>query len=210
MNIINFLKSLLAGVAISIAAVAYLSVEHNVIGGVLFGVGLISIYLFDWNLYTGKCCYLPQDIKRFAPITILALIGNLFGTVATGYIIRLSGLSIVEKAETALVSKLDHTLLESFILAIFCGILMSVAVLGYKRQKDDFGRSIIIILPITVFIIAKFEHVVANMFYISLANSWRADTALFTLICAVGNAVGCIIIPTCEKLMKKSTTKNAV
>ncbi len=207
---INLLKSILAGMAISIAATAYLSVENSALGGVLFGIGLITIYMFGWNLYTGKCCYLPESVKINLPITAIAFAGNLIGTAITGYALRLCGLQIVEKAQQALSSKLAHTYIESFVLAIFCGILMSIAVLGYKLQKDDFGRALIIILPITVFIVAKFEHVVANMFYISLANAWGQKTVVFTIICAVGNAIGCCLIPVCQKIIaaKSNATLN--
>ncbi len=198
---IYLMKSMLAGMAISIAATAYLSVENSVLGGVLFGVGLITIYMFGWNLYTGKCCYLPESVRANWTVTAVALLGNFFGTAITGYALRLCNLAIVEKAQNIISTKLAHTYFETFVLAIFCGILMSIAVLGYKLQKDDFGRSIIIILPITVFIVAKFEHVVANMFYISLANEWGAKTAVFTIICAVGNAFGCCLIPLCQKVI---------
>ncbi len=204
MSINNLIKSILAGIAISIAGTAYLSVDYSFVGGLLFGVGLITIYMFDWNLSTGKFCYLPQDIKKYFPISVMAFFGNLIGTVATGYILRFSGLSIVDKATTALTAKLDHSYIESFILAIFCGIMMSIAVLGYKKQSDDFGRAVIILLPITVFIVAKFEHFVANMFYISLVNKWNINTITFIIICAVGNILGCCIIPLSNKVLAKN------
>ncbi len=202
MNKTNLIKSILAGMSISIAATVYLSVDNSIVGGVLFSVGLLAIYLFEWNLYTGKCCYLCSDFKKTLPVTAMAFIGNVIGTVTIGYALRLCNLSIVEKASYTLDSKLSHTYIESFVLAIFCGIMMSIAVLGYKKQSDDFGRAIIIILPITVFIVAKFEHVVANIFYISLANEWNLNALIFILICGAGNAIGCNIIPFCQCLTK--------
>ncbi len=202
MNIQNTIKSILAGMSISIAAVAYFSVENAVVGGLLFSVGLLTIYLFEWNLYTGKCCFILENQKKNLLIAFNALFGNLLGTFLTGWAIRGSGLSIIEKAVKTVDVKLAHTSMESFILAIFCGIMMSIAVLGYKKQKDDFGRFIIIALPITVFIIAKFEHVVANMFYISLANKWSLDTLIFIFICAAGNMLGCLVIPFTNRIIK--------
>ena len=203
MNIKIFVKSLLAGLAISLSAAIYLSVENIIIGGLLFSIGLLSIYLFDWSLYTGKACYFVDDVKHYTPIIICTFIGNLIGTVATGYLLRISGLTyIVEHAVESVNHKLDHSQLQYFILAIFCGICMSIAVLGYSKQKDDFGRFIIILLPITLFIVAKFEHVVANMFYLSISNKWSLETVVFLLICALGNLVGCSIIPLCNKVIK--------
>ncbi len=203
MSIESALRSILAGVAIGIAGVVYLSVESTLVGGVLFGIGLLTIYMFDFNLYTGKCCYIVDNPKKYIPITITAFLGNLVGTAIVGYTMRLSGSPVVEYVRYSLDSKLSHTLLESFILAIFCGLIMSIAVLGYKKQTSDFGRTIIVMLPVTVFIVSKFEHVVANMFYVSLDNYWNVDTVIFIVICALGNMLGCSILPAFNKMLPK-------
>ncbi len=195
----NMLKSILAGFSISFAGVAYLCVDSSLIGSLLFSVGLLAIYLFDWNLYTGKCCFIPSNAKSYLPICLVAFIGNLIGTVLVGYALRLTNLDIINRAAQVLSPKLSHSYIETFVLAIFCGVMMSIAVLGYKTQKDDFGRYIIVVLPIVIFILAKFEHVVANMFYISLANYWNLETIVFIAICAVGNMLGCCIIPFIHK-----------
>ncbi len=205
MNGINLLKSLMAGLAVSLGATAYLSVEFNVIGGTLFSVGLLAIYLFDWNLYTGKCCYLPESPKTYVPIVIMAFFGNLIGTAVIGYVFRFVGLSVVERAEYMVTAKLGNSYLNSFILAIFCGILMSIAVLGYRKQSDDFGRALIVALPIIGFVVAGFEHVIANMFYVSLANMWSIQSVFFILACGAGNAVGCSLIPLSLKLTTKAS-----
>ncbi len=78
------LKSILAGVSISLAGVAYLSVDNSVVGSVLFSMGLLVVYLFDWNLYTGKCCFIPTDTQTYLPIALVAFAGNLIGTALTG------------------------------------------------------------------------------------------------------------------------------
>ncbi len=198
----NLVKSILAGVSISVGGVIYITLGSSILGAFLFSIGLFTIYMFDWNLYTGKCCMLPQSFTIYTPITIIALVGNIMGTVVMGYVVRLSGLSLEDYAREMVAHKLEHTTLEYFILSIFCGILMSIAVLGYKQQKDDFGRFIIIALPITIFIVAKFEHVIANAFYISLADFWNQDTVVFTAVCAIGNMIGCSIICGLKRLFQ--------
>ncbi len=195
MTLTNLSKSIFAGLAVSMAATAYLSVEDSIVGGVLFSLGLLAIYLFDWNLYTGKCCYFVDNPKKNSPIILYAFVGNLIGILIFTYALNLAGLTVHEKALEYVQYKLSNTYIESFIRAIMCGIAMSIAVLGYKKQKDDFGRFIIVALPITVFIVAKFEHVIANFYYISLSGSWSLDSFIFILICAVGNLIGCSIIP---------------
>ena len=44
-----------------------------------------------------------------------------------------------------------------------------------------------------VFILAGFEHCVANMFYFSVANLWSLRTVLYLLVMTAGNMVGGLI-----------------
>ena len=195
-------KSILAGMAISLAGVFYLSAENTLIGGALFSIGLLTIYLFDWYLYTGKCCYVVDNPKNNSLIVLISFFGNFIGAFLTATILRFSGLHILDTVQEVVKGKLSYSYLETFILGIFCGVMMCIAVLGYAKQKDDFGRFIIIFLPITTFIVAHFEHVIADMFYISLANAWSLKSVIFILICGAGNLVGCSIIPMLTKLTK--------
>ena len=193
----------MAGICIGIGGVIYLTTEDHVVGGVLFSLGLLTIYSFGFNLYTGKCCTFLENPKKNIMLILNSLIGNFIGTALVGYTLRLSELSIIEKSVEAVEGKFSHSLLATFILAIFCGIMMSIAVLGYKKQTSDFGRFIIIALPVTIFIAAKFEHSIADMFYISLANKWSISALIFILVCAAGNFVGCNIISVAEKITSK-------
>ena len=48
----EFLKSILAGIMISIGCMVFLSCENKYIGSFLFSIGLITVVVFDLNLYT--------------------------------------------------------------------------------------------------------------------------------------------------------------
>ena len=54
----DFALSILAGIAINIGCVIFLSIENKVIGAVLFAVGLLTVLAFGLNLFTGKAPYL--------------------------------------------------------------------------------------------------------------------------------------------------------
>ena len=198
----KLIKGILAGMSIALAGTFYLSVDNPVIGGVLFSLGLLTICIFGWDLYTGKCCYWIDNPKQNTLILVTSFFGNFIGTYLTALLLRLSGLEIVDKVISIVEHKYSNSYPQTFILAIFCGILMSIAVLGYTKQKDDFGKFIIILLPITCFIIAKFEHVIANMYYLSLANNWTVESFIFLAICAIGNLIGCSLIPFTNILLK--------
>ena len=56
----------------------------------------------------------------------------------------------------------------------------------YKEKNHIAG----IFFCVPVFILAGFEHSIANMFYLSLAGEWGADALRITAIALVGNAIG--------------------
>lgn len=52
-------RSALSGVMIAIGGYAFLGCENRVVGAILFTVGLITITLFGFDLYTGRIGYFP-------------------------------------------------------------------------------------------------------------------------------------------------------
>lgn len=71
-------------------------------------------------------------------------------------------------------------------LAVGCGAMMFLAVDSYRRSQSW----LFVILPIVIFILSGFEHSIANMFYLSLADAWDWDALRITLLAIAGNAVG--------------------
>ena len=74
---------------------------------------------------------------------------------------------------------------------VFCGVLMYIAVDNYKSKGSMLGTFICV----PVFILAGFEHSIADMFYFSSAMMWNMDSFLFTLAILFGNMIGCCLIP---------------
>ena len=189
------IKAFLAGIMISIGGTIYLSLENKIIGAFLFSIGLFMICVNGYNLYTGKIGYIIERKKGFVTELIITLIGNFIGTVSSGLVLSKTRIysSIKEVAEKICTIKINDNLLSIFILSLFCGMLMYLAVDLYKR-KTDTGRYLGIFLGVTVFILAGFEHCVANMYYFTVADMWEGKTLLYVLIMILGNSVGSIII----------------
>ena len=164
----SWLKSILAGLFIGIGGIAYLSVENKVVGAALFAVGLFTICTLGYNLYTGKLCYILDSDKKGSYLVWLIQIwvGNLIGTAIAGYGMRLtrSGAALAEKAQTLCDTKLNDSVWSIFILAIFCNLLIYIAVENYKNNPHPLGKYMGIMMGVIVFIVAGFEHCVANMF----------------------------------------------
>jgi nitrite transporter NirC len=123
------------------------------------------------------------------------LLGNIVGIGFVGLLFRFAGIqSVIDAAETLRLAKLDHLWYETLILAIFCGMMMYVGVQGYKAMKLDIMKVLIVILAVTIFILSKFEHSIANMLYFFLGNTWSLQAILFTGLWIVGNGIGAVIL----------------
>ena len=200
-NLKILVRAILAGIMISIGGTIYLSLENKMLGAFLFSIGLFAICTNGYNLYTGKIGYVIENKIKYLLELLLTLLGNVIGTVSCGYLLSLSriGTNLREKAQLICEIKLNDNLLSIFILAVFCGIIMYLAVDLYKKL-NDFGKYMGIFLGITVFILAGFEHCVANMYYFSAADMWSWKTVFYVLVMVLGNSIGSIILALGNKI----------
>jgi formate/nitrite transporter FocA (FNT family) len=182
-------KSVLAGVLITISAMVYLTIG-GVVGAILFTVGLMIILNLNLSLFTGKAGLVVQN-----KIGILDLLeiwaGNLIGTgiAAFGILLTPQGQSLMGKAQEIMVLRSENGTLVNFIYGIFCGILMFSAVEIYNKTKNP----VFIVFPVSVFILCGFNHCVADMAYYWLSNT---IVGFWTIVpTTLGNFVGCSLIP---------------
>lgn len=203
-NIEILIKSILAGIMIGIGGTIYLSLDNKIVGSILFAIGLFIIVVYSFNLYTGKIGYLINNFnKKYIRELIITLIGNLIGTFFVGFILKYTRIytMISEKAKTLADIKLNDTLISILILSFFCGILMYLAVNTYKEVKD-IGKYLAVFLGVIVFILCGFEHCIANMYYFSVSSTLSLNTLLYLLVMILGNSLGGILIPLCNKVIK--------
>ncbi len=196
----EFLFAVLAGVAISIGCVVYLSVSNAVAGSILFSIGLLAVLGFKLNLFTGKAPYLIKNDIKYAGFTFLVWLGNFTGTALTAFCIHFTKINgkIIEKCTTLALGKVNDGLISLFILGIFCGIMMYIAVDTFINQgtEKNFSSTVTVIFSVSVFILAGFEHSVADMFYFMLSlpiKQWIIPLLVITLGNVVGGNAFCFI-----------------
>lgn len=207
----SFLYSILAGVSISIGGVVFLSLDNKVTGAIFFSLGLFAVCTFGFNLFTGKVGYLFENKPSYLLFLLQVWVGNLIGALLTGNLIRATRINgIAEKAKGLCDTKLNDSLLSIFILAVFCNILMFIAVDGFKTNQHEIGKYIGVFMGVIVFILCGFEHCVANMFYFSVANVWSGKTILYLIVMTLGNACGGVLIPLARQLQNKTVEKEVV
>lgn len=202
----TFAYGVLAGICIAIGGTVFLSSDNKVVGAVFFTAGLFTICTFGFNLFTGKVCYVFERDKDYAIDLPIMWLGNLCGAWLTAALESLtrSGPALTEKALKLAETKLNDSVLSIFILAIFCDILIFIAVDGFGKNPHELGKYLSLFFGVIVFILCGFEHCVANMYYFAMAGVlFKGKTLLYVLVMTLGNAVGGVCFPLVRKWKEK-------
>ena len=204
------LLAIAAGMSISLGGAVYLTSTNKILGAFLFSVGLCTILVFKFKLFTGVVGYIPNNKPVYIIEVVITWIGNLLGTF--GFATLMSFTRISEKLNEAAVSSTDTKLADGpvslIILGIFCGLLMFIAVDTYKKYIDTkpFNAVFMEVMCVTVFILAGFEHSIADMYYFAAAGRYLESFSVLGLV-TVGNAIGGMLIPVIYKI-SGALTKN--
>ena len=199
------ISGFLAGVSISLGGTVYLLCDSKIVGAVLFSVGLFTICAFGFHLFTGKVCYVFDSDRSYALSLPLIWMGNLLGALVSGVLLLETRLApaLIEKAAAVCAVKLSQGYLSAFLLAVFCDLLIYIAVEGYRSIPHEAGKYLAIFFGVTVFVLCGFEHCVANMFYFTVGRAWSGQAVLYLLIMTAGNAVGGVSLPLLRRAVKR-------
>lgn len=193
-------KSIASGLLIALAGSVYLSVDNKYLGALLFSFGLLVICNENLNLYTGKVGYLFNNLKSYWSKILIILLGNIIGILIVSLLVYISDLpTLINNSITVVNLKLNHKWYEVLALSIPCGMLMYIAVEGFRTSSDNVIKTFVVIMAVMIFIIVGFEHSIANLFYITISNMWSAKALLFEIIMIIGNAIGAILINSLNK-----------
>jgi len=207
----TLILSLCAGICIGIGGTVYLMCPSKPLGAFLFAVGLTAILIFGLNLYTGMVGYLFDNKPLYIVKILIVWIGNFGGTALVALLMRATRAfkGIDEAANAVVSSKLSDNYLSLFILGIFCGILMFAGVDTFKKhyEKKDFAAVFMPVICVAVFIIAGFEHCIADMFYFVAAGKTIEGLPVLLFV-TLGNSVGGVLMPVSKKLAAKLENNN--
>ena len=178
-----FLKSILAGIFISIGGIVNLKVGGP-FGAFLFSFGLLSVVHYSLPLYTGKSgfCKYSDDIK----VLPIILFGNIVGTLLIGGSIHFLYPELVSKADSIVYSRYNSDILSALFKSMMCGLIMTTVV-KFARQK----KFIPLLVGIPLFILSGFWHSIADAFYYSVSLSIETPIWHTYLLCVIGNYIGC-------------------
>lgn len=196
-------NGLSAGILISIGGGVFLAlagIDHKIMGAIFFSVALMTICFRGYALYTGRIGLIIADHKKETLSALfLGLLGNAIATIVCGLVLRYAIPSMGDTAFTICSAKLEQSFLSALIRAIFCGILMYVAVGIWRESKTQMG----VVFAIPVFILSGYEHSIADMFYFAASGIVSAKAFGYLWIIILGNSIGAWILPLLEYVWKK-------
>jgi formate/nitrite transporter len=180
---------LLAGAFIAIGSLFYTLVAADttlgfaatrVAGGVVFSVGLVLVVVAGGELFTGNnLLAMAWAEKRVSTASLLrnwsiALLANALGAAGMAVLVSLTpypSLNAGGVGETAVriaAYKTSLPLVQAFFAGVLCNVLVCMAVWLSLAGRTVVDKVVAIVLPISAFVAAGFEHCVANMYFIPL------------------------------------------
>ncbi len=181
------IASVLAGVYIGFAGQLFTLVTAfplaswgmtQLVGGLVFSVGLVMVVLGKGELLTGNCLLLSPcfwEKKSFLRVLsnwAVVYFGNFLGSLVLAGLYGFSGLLnskggvLAERAYAIASHKVHLSFAEAFTRGILCNWLVALAVLLYIIGDHPLSRLFALPGLIVTFVTLGYEHSVANMYFL--------------------------------------------
>jgi formate transporter len=185
-----WMLGMLAGAFIGMGALYYTLVVSDtslgfaaarVTGGVCFSLGLLLVVVAGAELFTGNNllamgwadgCLSLREVLRNWTVVCLA---NFVGAAGLALIVYLSGHwqmnggAVGQAYLKIATAKAALPVERAFFLGVLCNILVCMAVWMALAGRSVVDKFVAILLPISAFVAAGFEHSIANMYFFPLA-----------------------------------------
>jgi formate transporter len=186
----SFMLAVVAGGSIGFGALFYTIVTSDadlsfatirVVGGLVFSVGLAIVLVGGAELFTGNnlivMAWASGKVRTHEMLRnwVIVYCGNLVGSLGLVILVLFShhldmnggriGLSILNTA----VAKISPDIVTLFVKGILCNVLVCLAVWLAYAGRSVTDKIVGLILPISAFVAAGFEHCIANMYFLPLA-----------------------------------------
>lgn len=183
--------AVLAGAFISLGAVFATTVTTGggglpygvtkLLGGLVFCLGLILVVVAGAELFTGNnLIVMAWASGRITTAKLLrnwglVYAGNFLGSIATAALVVMAGQytfgggAVGANALAIAEAKCRLGFVQAFTLGVLCNALVCLAIWLCFSARSATDKVVLILFPITAFVVAGFEHSVANMFFIPVA-----------------------------------------
>lgn len=183
-----FKLALLAGCFIATGSILYSittsfafhPTARQLAGAMLFTTGLFLVIFRKAQLFTGNNLMFLSLFKKQSSIRlilrnwIIVYLGNFIGSIliVSLFYFIFSRFEIIQTRLIAIAElKTSYDFMTAFTKAIFCNILVCLAVFLGVTGPNLKAKILGIFIPITLFVYLDFEHSIANMFFIPMGLS---------------------------------------
>jgi formate/nitrite transporter len=182
--------AVMAGGSIGLGALYYTIVASDaalsfatirVVGGLVFSLGLAIVLVGGAELFTGNNLIVMAwasgkvSTKEVLRNWVIVYCGNFVGSIGLVILVLFShhldmnggriGLTILNTA----VGKISPDMVTLFFKGILCNLLVCLAVWLAYAGRSVTDKIVGLILPISAFVAAGFEHCIANMYFLPMA-----------------------------------------
>ena len=159
----------------------------RVLGGVVFSLGLLLVVVAGAELFTGNNLLAMAwashliSTREMMRNWLIVCAANFVGASGLAVIVYLSGHAflndgkIAEKIISIAAAKCVMSASQLFWRGVLCNVLVCLAVWMAMAGRTVTDKFFAIVLPISAFVAAGFEHSIANMYFIPLAMLLKTD-----------------------------------
>ena len=191
-----FMLGVLAGAFIGLGALFAVVVASDptlgfaasrVLGGAVFSLGLLLVVVAGAELFTGNnllAMAWAHGLLRTRDVLfnwVVVCTANFAGAAGLALLVFFSGHAgmndgLIGKTYLAIgAAKSSLPFWEAFFLGVLCNVLVCMAVWMTLAGRSVVDKFVAVLMPITAFVAAGFEHSIANMYLLPLASLLAAD-----------------------------------
>ena len=211
-----FIRAIFAGIFIAFGAIGSqvisLLTGSSYTGAFIFPVGLILVISTGSELFTGDCLMVTAyadkkiNLKQLLSTWGIVYVGNLFGSLIMAALICCCGLTSISNDDAflsdlmvkAAAAKTVMPVSDLFIRGILCNFLVCTAVIIAGKAETLPGKALAAYLPVMLFVLCRFEHSIANMYFIPvgiLLDNVSISGFLYNLFfVTLGNIIGGVAV----------------
>lgn len=183
----EIIRSVMAGVFIGLGGAAFALCPDPYVGAFVFAMGLYLVCAFGMNLFTGRVGYFIDDPTPSNAYKLASMwAGNFVGAAIVATIVRFARPDIIPITSALVDGRLAQSGIQTFCHAVLCGALVYCSVADYRQGK----KPLAIMLCIPIFVACKYEHCIADMFYMATAMRLGAVSIFHILLVTLGNTAG--------------------
>lgn len=188
---ITVILAIMAGIFVAIAGMFYTVVMAGasdlpygmakLVGGICFSTGLMLVVLCGGELFTSSTLLLmgkatgQLQFRKIFKNWSLVYGGNFIGSIFFALLIVFGGVWEGGNGQVGLSAlyiakaKLGYPFMQALILGILCNLLVCLTYWMTLASSSAMGKMFACIFPVAAFVVAGFEHSVANMYLLPVA-----------------------------------------